>query len=247
MDELGLDTTTQIGVGWSTATVGNHAQMIATDGTEHLLLDPTIAIVARGLSYPALISGTPATALTRFAFRDEGQAFADQIEFVLENGRMHISDALYHISGRDDWTNGAQQGVRLAGPADADTVVGTGWHDRISTAAGDDALYGGGGVDTLIGGIGNDTLDGGIDYDVMVGGEGADLFVFRRASDIMKDRIIDFETGVDKIDFSLIDAHRYRAGDQAFKFVEGPFTAAAQIKIMPMNYGDGVDGALSGI
>jgi len=62
----------------------------------------------------------------------------------------------------------------------------------LSGLDGDDRLYGNAGDDTLLGGTGNDILNGGI---------GSDIFVFDTALDAAtnKDRIIDFESGNDKI------------------------------------------------
>jgi Ca2+-binding RTX toxin-like protein len=62
----------------------------------------------------------------------------------------------------------------------------------LSGLDGDDRLYGNAGDDTLFGGTGNDVLNG---------GTGADIFVFDTALDAAtnKDRIIDFESGFDKI------------------------------------------------
>ncbi len=57
------------------------------------------------------------------------------------------------------------------------------------------------------GGGGRDILNGGSRADTMTGGGGCDVFIFRKSDDsgILKpdrDTITDFETGVDKLDFS---------------------------------------------
>jgi Ca2+-binding RTX toxin-like protein len=67
-------------------------------------------------------------------------------------------------------------------------------------------------MDMLAGGTGADLLYGGID-------SVKDIFKFNAASDsttLAKDKIYNFLSGTDKIDFSAIDANSALAGDQAF-------------------------------
>jgi serralysin len=62
---------------------------------------------------------------------------------------------------------------------------------------------------------------GGEGLDRVTGGAGAYVFVFSLASDSARaksDKILDFQTGVDKIDLSAIDADTSVAGHQAFVF-----------------------------
>jgi Ca2+-binding RTX toxin-like protein len=93
------------------------------------------------------------------------------------------------------------------------------------------AIDGGAGDDLLVGGAGNDVLIGGTGYDRMAGGAGADLFVFTSLDDsgehalrsdgrkLAPDLIAGFETGIDRIDLSAIDAVAGAGGDQAFTFI----------------------------
>ena len=67
-------------------------------------------------------------------------------------------------------------------------------------------LRGDAGDNTLIGGDGYDTLFGDRGADVLTGGSGADVFVFSNWNEFknsmyIRDRITDFETGIDKLDF----------------------------------------------
>ena len=84
-------------------------------------------------------------------------------------------------------------------------------------------LMGGAGVDTLTGGAGIDRLFGGSGVDTMTGGGGADNFVFAfgesSASSGQHDRIIDFVSGVDRIDLSAIDAIAGTAALDLFRFL----------------------------
>jgi Ca2+-binding RTX toxin-like protein len=85
-------------------------------------------------------------------------------------------------------------------------------------------------ADVLTGGIGNDTLSGGLGMDVLVGGTGADflfggidsvkdIYKFNAVSDsttTARDKIYNFFSGIDKLDFSGFDANSTLTGAQAF-------------------------------
>ncbi|HEY3050040.1 MAG TPA: M10 family metallopeptidase C-terminal domain-containing protein, partial [Polaromonas sp.] len=91
------------------------------------------------------------------------------------------------------------------------TGTGNIFDNLIAGGAGKDIINGGGGNDILIGGVGADTLTGGI---------GVDTFVLTALGDsgvgALRDIITDFVSGMDKIDFSGIDANTGVAGNQAF-------------------------------
>ena len=70
----------------------------------------------------------------------------------------------------------------------------------INAGQGDDRLVGGLAADFLVGGAGNDRLDGRENNDSHIGGGGADVFIFSGLPG--DDRILDFVSGTDKIDFS---------------------------------------------
>jgi Ca2+-binding RTX toxin-like protein len=95
-------------------------------------------------------------------------------------------------------------------------IDGRGVHD------GNLILFGGGGHDTLFGGDGNDLILGGGGADGLTGGAGADTFRYDAASDSsggLHDLIGDFQTGLDKIDLSRIDANTHAEGNQAFSWI----------------------------
>ncbi len=79
----------------------------------------------------------------------------------------------------------------LHGGRGRDVLLGKTGHDR---------LFGGDAADTLRGGSGKDWLEGGRGDDVLYGGAGADRFVYNTGS-FGRDRIVDFEDGVDKFMF----------------------------------------------
>lgn len=83
----------------------------------------------------------------------------------------------------------------LSGNNAVNTLMGEGGNDNLLGLSGNDILNGGEGNDVLIGGAGNDEL---------TGGDGADTFWFNTAPNAAsnKDVIVDFISGIDKLQFS---------------------------------------------
>ncbi len=83
-------------------------------------------------------------------------------------------------------------------------------------------IFGGINGDTLTGSQNGDILQGSGGADNLRGGGGADGFRYLAASDSSTgavDHILDFTTGLDKIDLSKIDANTLAAADQAFNWI----------------------------
>ncbi|PWJ20196.1 S8 family serine peptidase [Jannaschia seohaensis] len=101
----------------------------------------------------------------------------------------------------------------LVGAAGIDRLFGGDDDDRLQGKASDDVLFGGAGNDLLVGGRGADWLEGDAGSDTMFGGADADSFVISSA--IGRDRIADFEQGVDLIvlttEFLALGAATYDA------------------------------------
>ncbi|MNR16120.1 Serralysin precursor [compost metagenome] len=90
-----------------------------------------------------------------------------------------------------------------------DVIVGNAASNHIDGGAGDDIIYGGGG------------------QDILKGGAGMDIFVYTNVADSTPDafdKIIDFQTGVDKINFSFFNQ---AAGKPGFIHFADGFTGAA--------------------
>jgi Ca2+-binding RTX toxin-like protein len=120
----------------------------------------------------------------------------------------------------------------FAGTSD-DIVFGSRKGNEIDAGDGADVVFGFAGNDRLFGSFGNDFLCGGAGLDILSGGTGADHFVFTSARDshvsaLRRDRIADFEDGVDLIDLVGIDAVK-GSGNDAFHFIgtDVSFTGAA--------------------
>jgi subtilisin-like proprotein convertase family protein len=123
--------------------------------------------------------------------------------------------------------------------------------NQITGGDGNDILSGLGGADTLQGGLGDDRLRGGTGRDFLTGGAGADHFVFASANEVgigsRGDVITDFETGIDVIDLSVIDAKSGR-NNQAFSstFVSDFTHQKGQLMIEQTLDGVDVSGDING-
>lgn len=84
-------------------------------------------------------------------------------------------------------------------------------------------------------------LDGGAGRDKLKGGAGADAFVFTSVEDSSKaapDSVSDFQTGIDHIDLTAIDANTQVVGNQAFALQALPGGAGAPWVAGHYLYGD---------
>jgi len=106
----------------------------------------------------------------------------------------------------EDEIHGDAGSDRITGGGGDDLLYGGSDADRLSGDEGDDRLEGGTGADHLSGNEGSDTLIGGEGADVLSGGSGADIFIFAPGdvdlSYALRDKIDDFEVGVDKLDLT---------------------------------------------
>lgn len=110
--------------------------------------------------------------------------------------------------------------------------------------SGNDLLIGNAKANSLFGGAGDDILYGGGGGDRLVGGEGADTFVFGAASDSTNnqpDWIMDFKSGLDKIDLTGIA--EFASGAATLNFVSS-FTGHAGDAILTYQAQHGQTGLL---
>ena len=145
------------------------------------------AAVAGTMAADTLAGTSGADALDGLAGNDTAQGLGGDDRLWGRQG----ADTLYGNAGSD----------RLWGGRDGDELHGGVGRDHLYGGLGHDTLYGGRGDDTLHGGRLADRLHGGEGRDVLVGGHGRDLFVYDDA-DFGRDRIVDFEDGVDRLDFT---------------------------------------------
>ena len=125
--------------------------------------------------------------------------------------------------GGDDRLDGEDGTDVLRGRAGDDLLAGQARVDALFGGRGNDRLLGGGGNDSIAGGAGDDRILGGRGADRMAGEGGADTFAWRDTGDSrigQEDVIVDFDSGLDLLDLSQIDADTGRAGNQAFVFID---------------------------
>ena len=147
----------------------------------------------------------------------------------------------------NDWMADYASASNAAGAGNNDWMFGEDGDDALYGLEGNDRLYGGQGRDILVGGVGSDTLSGDLGSDWIAlglnaagtGGDGAaDIVLFGSRWDTWDpgragmDAIAQFETGIDRIDLSAVDANTLVAGDQAFTI--GALTAgqAGRLQIL---------------
>ncbi len=140
--------------------------------------------------------------------------------------QIDLSDPLPQNTGRGtDLIRGIEN---LQGGKANDRLTGDDGANILDAMGGRDRINGGAGADILIGGKGRDWLDGGLDTD-------ADTFVFRSAADSRPqgggDRVLNFTSGIDRIDLSLLDARPDLLGNQMLGFSDGPADHAAWLRV----------------
>ncbi|MGB3404495.1 MAG: calcium-binding protein [Microcoleaceae cyanobacterium] len=116
---------------------------------------------------------------------------------------QHGDDRLWGGEGNDT-LDGGQNQDQLWGEAGNDNLSGGDGDDRLYGGSGGDRMTGNSGHDQLFGEGGNDTLIGGTWNDQMTGGTGQDRFIFEQGNSFLSgeyDRILDFQIGIDKIEF----------------------------------------------
>lgn len=159
------------------------------------------------------------------------------------NDTVTFDDPLTRVSidlgdGRDkiQLSSGATNRVAVT---NTETVLGGTLGDFIDASRSNSSviLWGNDGADVLIGGSGNDIIAGGQGGDRLSGGAGADNFFYGLLAEAAVtgqdgpasppkmdrtlrgvDTISDFQSGIDKIVLSFVDANATLPGDQAFRY-----------------------------
>lgn len=147
------------------------------------------------------------------------------------------NDTIFGGSGKDTLYGREGDDVMFGGLGD-DTLYGGLGNDALNGGDGNDVLFGGPGNDIIRGGLGQDTLHGGVGTDRLYGGLGADTFIFSSRHDSRpgagRDSILDFESGIDKIDLSRFDAYVEVPGHQPLVFSSaGPASHSVWLNYEP--------------
>ncbi|WP_270935879.1 calcium-binding protein [Falsiroseomonas oryzae] len=142
------------------------------------------------------------------------------------------NDVIYNQGG-DNTADGGDGNDVVYGGAGVDSITGAVGNDTLYGGLGDDRLLGGAGNDEIYGGGGADTIEGGTGADTLVGGDGADVFRYGATAEsntVLRDLILTFARGVDRIDLSAIDTNAATPADEAFAFIGyGTFTGGAGV------------------
>ena len=138
------------------------------------------------------------------------------------------TDTVYSGIGLTLWSN--VENLVLTG-ASSINGAGNALGNQLTGNGGANSLDGAVGNDTIFGMAGNDVLRGGSGADHLYGGTGNDVFVFSAVSDstsFVRDTVMDFVQGQDRIDLSGIDARSATAFNDVFAFIgTGAFSGAA--------------------
>lgn len=146
----------------------------------------------------------------------------------------------------NDYARGGRFADDVLGGQGADEIEGFGGDDVLRGGTEDDIVRGGSGNDSVAGGDGNDRvnggagedlINGGLGKDIQTGGTGVDTFRFIRTYDSLagadRDRIRDFEVGIDKIDLVEIGGLTFIG--------ENAFSNAPEVRIFVRNGATQVD------
>jgi serralysin len=150
-------------------------------------------------------------------------ASSGQTVVELDSNGDGLADLQILLSGELQLSYSDFIDVRATATQGSDLLTGTAGNDTIRGLGGDDILFGLAGSDTLDGGSGDDILVGGGGRDLLTGGSGADVFRLESAGDSVgagRDRILDFQSGVDKIDLTAF-GHLDFIGKRGFSGNEG--------------------------
>ena len=222
---------------WQYSIMSYFSQDNYSGSSERYVVTPQMAdIYAVGLMYGA--ATTTRTGDTVYGFNSNAGAVFSFSAYtsapaltIYDNGGSDTLDcSLYSNAQRIDLhagsfssVGGLTNNIGIALNAVIEKAIGGTGNDTLIANDLGCTLMGGAGVDTLTGGAGIDRLFGGSGVDTMTGGGAADNFVFAlgesSASSGQHDRIIDFVSGVDRIDISAIDAIAGTAALDLFRFL----------------------------
>jgi Ca2+-binding RTX toxin-like protein len=144
----------------------------------------------------------------------------------IEAGAKGTKIGLTSVTGVETITSNGLASVSIVGSSAANVLDFTD-----VTLSGITVINGGGGNDTISGSAAADVILGAAGADTLRGNGGADIFDYNSTNDSRlsaRDKLVDFETGSDRIDLTGIDASTAATGNQAFTFIgETGFTHTA--------------------
>ncbi|OYU33332.1 M10 family metallopeptidase C-terminal domain-containing protein [Novosphingobium sp. PASSN1] len=209
------------GYGFTTDSLGNPTGGTVTGVLQADLITNQIEWAAEGISISfEAIYNSSFTPSNTDELRLIESAFSGNDNFYLSNLDDYFrgfsgADVMYGYDGNDT----------LLGDSEADQLYGGNGNDQLWGGSSGDILKGDAGADVLIGGAGADRLYGGIDTV-------RDVFDFNLTSEstnLARDRIYNFKSGVDRVDLAGIDARSGTSINEAFKGFTGLTPAAYSV------------------
>ena len=98
-----------VALGWNGGAAGNHAQMLVNDGTNTLMLDPTIGLVVRGVTFDTLLQGKSVETDSVASFESYNNyngtsgAFTKTIKDAIMQGQYKPIDLMYYVKTLDKY------------------------------------------------------------------------------------------------------------------------------------------------
>ena len=202
-------------VGWDYGnSVANHSQLFVRAEGASVLLDPTIGLIVRGATLPAVANGVRYGSGTSVSFYDSGRTegsdidqFNATVQKEIAAGTLRHKYLIYDAPSPQEFElNFGAHGGSIIGSARSGTQYndvfdwsGTAWggrgndaitggnaYDKLYGGDGNDSLFGNEGADSLNGENGDDWLNGGLGNDRMVGGLGNDVYVVEGSDKIIE-------------------------------------------------------------
>ena len=114
-------------------------------------------------------------------------------------------------------------------------ITGSSVADSLAGSSQADVIVGGGGVDWISAGSGNDVIVSGAGGDYLTGGAGADYFTYTSVADVglgaQRDRIADFQVGVDKIYLAGLQGLPAEAAGASWHFIGSKYSTGTPLEI----------------
>ncbi|WFU66865.1 MULTISPECIES: hypothetical protein [Bradyrhizobium] len=114
LSQFGASTNELTYVGWNGGAVGNHSQILFSDGASNLLLDPTIGLVVANVTYHGLVGGTHYAEMTSFYDRTDLNSFNAEVIAAVSNGSYKPSDLIYYVPTLTAFTDYAYETTGLS-------------------------------------------------------------------------------------------------------------------------------------
>lgn len=189
LEKFGPLTLNMTTLGWDDGAVGNHVQLLVTDGVNKLMLDPTIGLIVNEVTFLGLVGGEKYLSYKSFFPGGALSSFNSKVITAIANGLYAPEDVIYKFDSLDQLWNhyhdGLHAGVDFIDAGNQHFFIGGLYDDRIQLAGLNDISFGGKGNDTMYLGGGDDIGYGGKGADKLFGGPGKDIIYGNDGNDAL--------------------------------------------------------------